>query len=281
MPIIIYGYTPSFALAVFAAAFFSISLAVHCWQVFRHRTWYFVTVPVALLFEIVGYVSRSLSARVDPYNLIFFVLNYFFIVTAPVFLSAGIYAVLSVLLGRLGGEPRAYCPLPPRAILAVFITSDVIATVLQITGAALIGSREAQREDPDIGNHILLGGLAWQVLSMAVYCVLLGTILWRARDPLFARHDGKGRGRGWGLFVATFVVATLMVYLRTCFRLAENAEGIGGYLSTHEVFFATLEFAPVALAALLFNLWHPGRCMPSREALKAPPRGPSETGSEE
>lgn len=52
-----------------------------------------------------------------------------------------------------------------------------------------------------------------------------------------------------------------MIYLRTCFRLAETAEGLGGHLYSNEIFFACLEFAPVALAVLLFAIWHPGRCV--------------------
>jgi hypothetical protein len=78
VPVIIYGYTPSFALAVFATVFFTLSLIIHVWQVLRYRCWYFITVPVGLVFEIVGYINRILSARVDPYNLIYFVLKYEF-----------------------------------------------------------------------------------------------------------------------------------------------------------------------------------------------------------
>lgn len=57
------------------------------------------------------------------------------------------------------------------------------------------------------------------------------------------------------------VTATLCVYLRTCFRLAETAQGVKKYLFTHEAFFAGLEFAPIAGAVVLFNGWHPGRCL--------------------
>jgi len=55
------------------------------------------------------------------------------------------------------------------------------------------------------------------------------------------------------------VSATVLVYLRTCFRLAEVAQGVKAYLFTHEDFFACLEFAPIAGAMVLFNLFHPGR----------------------
>ncbi|KAK1756665.1 RTA1 like protein-domain-containing protein [Echria macrotheca] len=252
-PVIIYGYTPSFALALLADIIFLLFFVVHSWQVVRHRSWYFVTFSVGLLFEIVGYIARTMSAKVNPYNLIYFILQYFFIVTAPVFLAAGIYAVLSALIHRLG---REYSILPPRTILWIFVTSDVIATITQITGAALIGVRQKKREDPTTANNILLGGLAYQVFAIGIFIILTGAFVFRAR--------AKIAKAGLTAFVAAFSAATLLIYLRTCFRLAETAEGLGGHLSTKEVFFGVLEFAPVVLAVLLLTIWHPGRCVGSR-----------------
>lgn len=206
-----------------------------------------------MVFEIVGYVARSLSAKVSPYNLIYFILQYFFIVTAPVFLAAGIYTILSALISRLG---RQYSFLPPKFILWFFITSDVIATLTQITGAALIGVSQTKRKDPTTANNILLGGLAYQVLSMGVFVFMTATFLFRARRAISSV--------GLTAFSLVFAIAAVLIYLRTCFRLAETAEGLGGALLRNETFFACLEFAPVALAVLLYAIWHPGRCLGSR-----------------
>ncbi|KAH7152052.1 RTA1 like protein-domain-containing protein [Dactylonectria estremocensis] len=254
-PVIIYGYTPLFSLAVFAVVWFFIFFVVHLFQTIRYRSWYFVTFPIGLLFEIVGYVARTLSAKKDPYNLLYFILNYFFIVTPPVFLAAGIYTILSALIPRLG---RHYSLLPPKAILWFFITSDVIATIAQIAGAALIGVQQSNRADPTFANNILLGGLAYQVFSLGVFVILTGIFLFRAR------HEIKSHGKGQVGFAIAFAVATLLIYLRTCFRLAETAQGLGGALSSNEIYFACLEFAPVAGAVLLFAVWHPGRCVGRR-----------------
>ncbi|KAK7215131.1 hypothetical protein V2G26_003134 [Clonostachys chloroleuca] len=252
-PVIIYGYTPKLSIALFAAVWFLLLFIVHLAQCIRHRSWWFITFPVGLVFEIVGYVARSLSAKVSPYNLIYFILQYFFIVTAPVFLAAGIYTILSALISRLG---RQYSFLPPKFILWFFITSDVIATLTQITGAALIGVSQTKRKDPTTANNILLGGLAYQVLSMGVFVFMTATFLFRARRAISSV--------GLTAFSLVFAIAAVLIYLRTCFRLAETAEGLGGALLRNETFFACLEFAPVALAVLLYAIWHPGRCLGSR-----------------
>ncbi|OAQ65060.1 RTA1 like protein [Pochonia chlamydosporia 170] len=250
VPIIIYGFTPSFALALFAAIWFTAFFLIHTIQLTIHRTWYFSSFTIGLLFEITGYIARSLSAKLDPYHLIYFVLNYFFIVTAPVFLAAGIYTILSVLISRLGTK---YTPLSSKFILWFFITSDAVATITQVAGASLIGSKTSKHEDPTTANNILVGGLAYQVFSMSVFVLVGGSFLWRARRVL-RRKKLVG-------FAVVFCTATLLVYLRTVFRLAETAEGLFGSLQTHEVYFAVLEFAPVAAAVGLFAGWHPGRCL--------------------
>jgi len=247
------SYTPSFALAVFATVLFLLSFLVHTYQIWRYRSWYFTTVPVALTLEVVGYIFRSLSAHVDPYRLMFFILQYFFIVTAPVLLSAGIYTILSVMINRVG---RRYSPLPPRWILGIFISCDIVATVVQVTGAALVGSRYSNNEDPTSANNILLGGLAFQVFTFLVFIALTTLFLYRSLRDKVVAQEMKMK-----VFIAAFLLATLLVYLRTCFRLAETSQGLEENLSTHEVYFACLEFAPIAGAALLFNIWHPGRCL--------------------
>ncbi|KAK2030064.1 RTA1 like protein [Colletotrichum zoysiae] len=237
--VIIYGYTPSFVLAVIADVFFLILLFFHIWQVVHYHSWYFVTVPIDILFEIVGYIARSLSAKVDPYNLIYFILNYFFIVNAPVFLVAGIYTILSALIHRLG---RQFSPVPPKVVLWFFITSDAIATIAQISGAALIGVKQSRREDPTTANNILLGGLAYQVFSIGGFVITTSIFLYKARHAINEQRPMT--------FVTAFAAAIILI-----------SEGLAGKLSSNEIYFGALEFAPVVLAVILLSIWHPGRCV--------------------
>ncbi|KAL9115179.1 MAG: hypothetical protein Q9227_000973 [Pyrenula ochraceoflavens] len=201
--------------------------------------------------EIVGYIARSLAATKDPYNLIYFILQYFFIVVAPVFFSASIYTILSFLINAVGGEAS---PLPPKAILWIFILCDIIATGAQVGGAANIGVAESHRKDPTTANNVLLGGLAFQCFDFAIFLSLLGLFIYRARDKVLMAD-------GWK-FICALVSASLLVYLRTAFRLAETAEGLNGFLTTHEVFFGCLEFAPVVVAVWIFAAFHPGKWIP-------------------
>ena len=135
----------------------------------RYSTWFFSTVLVGTLMEIVGYVFRILASKLNPYAVSYFVGQYFCIVVAPVFYSASIYTLLSVMINCVGHE---YAPVRPKFILWTFIVCDVIATVVQVTGAGLIGSAYSSGKDPNGPNHILLGGLAFQVFTYAIFIIL-------------------------------------------------------------------------------------------------------------
>ncbi len=197
--------------------------------------------------EVVGYAFRLLSSRVDPYSVPNFVVQYFFIVIAPISISAAIYTILIIFIDR---TKREYAPLPPRLILWLFITSDIIATIIQVAGAALIGVSASSRKDPTTPNNILLAGLAFEVFSFFVFCVCLGVCLYRARKIVLSSLKA---------FTAAFCAAILLVYLRACFRLTEAAEGLTGALGTHEAYFGSLEFAPIVIAVFILAVWHPGK----------------------
>ena len=137
--------------------------------------------------------------------------------TAPVFLSAAIFAILSILISANG---RQYAPISPRLNLTTFTTYDVVVTIVRIIGAASIGVAESKQKDPATANNIFLAFLNHPRLT---------EFLCRARRVL-------RESVSWG-FVAAFVAAALLIYLRVCFGLAETAEGLLSNLSTHEVYF--------------------------------------------
>ncbi|PIA95143.1 hypotheticalsprotein [Cercospora beticola] len=249
--IIIYGYTPALAVGVLGVVLFFIAAVAHLYLLIRHRTWYFTPMLVGTIMEIVGYTFRLLSSQQNPYSVPYFVIQYFFIVVAPVLFSAAIYTIVSVMINIYG---REFAPLPPKAVLGIFITCDIVATIVQVAGAALVGVAYSNQKDPTTPNNILLAGLAFQVFSFAVFLVILTWTLVKARKSPERINAG---------FVVGLVMATLAVYLRTVFRLAETAEGLMATLSTHEVYFGCLEFAPIVVAVFIFTYWHPGRWLKS------------------
>lgn len=127
---------------------------------------------------------------------------------------------------------------------------------MQIAGAALVGVAYSNGKDPTTPNNILLAGLAFQVFSFFLFIVVFAAFLWRARSVI---------SRNFKIFAAATFIATLAVYLRTVFRLAETAEGLLQNLSTHEVYFGCLEFLPIVVAVYIFLWYHPGKWLGSKK----------------
>lgn len=254
------SYTPSRFLAILGIILYALCLLPHAIRLFLHRTWAFSTLTlITCAFEIIGYVFRLRSTAPpigDPYSVINFVVQYFFIVVAPVFFSAAIYTTLTSMISALG-DNRMRLWRGRKWIVAVFVSCDVVATIVQVAGAALIGVAESNRKSPTTANNILLAGLAFQVFTFLIFISLLGSFIYSARKGAVSRGES-----GMMQFTLAVVVATLLIYLRTIFRLAETAEGVGGYASRQEGLFGGLEFAPVVLAVGLLGWWHPGKFVP-------------------
>lgn len=259
--IIIYGYTPALALAVVGAVTFGLSTLFHLAQMLRYRTWYFSIIIVGAAMEVVGYIFRACSSQIDPYSIIYFVVQYFFIVCAPVFFSAAIYVVLVRFINKAG---RQYAPLPPKVIIIVFVVLDVVTTGIQVAGAALIGTAESNGKDSSTANNILLAGLAIQVFSFAVFFAILCACIWRVWHQK-SSNAWVGSSQAQLLMLA-LVTTSILIELRTIFRLIETAQGVFGYLSSHEVFFGCLEYLPVVLAVTTWNFLHPGYLAPKDKA---------------
>ena len=180
--------------------------------------------------------------------------------------------MLSRFIDKAG---RQYAPLPPKVIIIVFVVLDVVTTAIQIAGAALIGKAESDGKDSTTPNNILLAGLAIQVFSFAVFLVLLCACTWRVwqqKDMTTWARSSRAQ-----LLLLALVVTSILIELRTVFRLIETAQGVFGYLSSHEVFFGCLEYLPVVLAVTTWNFLHPGILAPKDDARALAGRGMNST----
>ncbi|KAK4906162.1 hypothetical protein LTR49_024648 [Elasticomyces elasticus] len=213
----------------------------------RYKAWYFSTVAIGTGMETVGFVFRILSSKQDPYSVPWFVVEYFFNVVAPVFFSAAIYAVVSVLINIVG---RQCAPLPPKFILWFFITCDIIATITQVAVASLIGVAYSHKKDPTTPNHHFTRQPSFPGHFL---CSILGSAHNHAHQVQAEFRNGQQmlhRSSG----VCDF---------------DDTAKGLMNSLSTHEVYFGCLEFAPIVLAVYTLIWYHPGKWLPNASQHKS------------
>lgn len=131
----------------------------------------------------------------------------------------------------------------------------------------------------------MLAGLSFQVFSLLLFsvaCIEFGLRVYcfgRAPGHPYAsqvRRDGNNSPSSittgaplhtslpqTGLFRAFLIglsVATLTIFIRSCFRVAELSSGFHGSLANNEVSFMILEGAMVVTACLVLTILHPGVC---------------------
>ncbi|GAA5987675.1 hypothetical protein JCM10908_007167 [Rhodotorula pacifica] len=266
-PISIFGYIPNRTFAIVALITFCVAVLVHSFYLVRFRgtRTFQALIAFGALCEVVGYAAR-LTASKNPFIVVKFVIQYFFIVVAPVFFQAAFYIALAGALKRLDRGGRALLGFNPKILVAVMITADVITTIVQIAGAALIGVAESTTyrdgQSSTItsaqANDILLAGLSLQTASFLAFLSLLAVCIVRSRKAQLSSRLPRR-------FTTVLFVASLLVFLRTTFRLAETAEGVFSYASRTEPLFAGLEYLPVILAVLLFAAFPLYKLLPPKQ----------------
>ena len=247
-----YGYKPSLAAgAVFCVLFFVLFIG-HIFRAFQFRKWTSYVLATGALVEFLGWAGRTWSSQC-PYNQSAFLMQITTLVIAPVFFAAACYLVLGQLIMRHGAQ---YSLLRPRLYLWIFCTGDVIALLVQAAGAG-IASHEFNelKGDTTRGTHIVLGGLAFQLLSMSAFIICFAVYLFRSH--------GSPTPRAETLVVFATITSIVVIYIRCVYRTAQLAQGWTGYLSRHEGFFVGLDAAMMVIAVAVYNIFDPASLLQS------------------
>jgi hypothetical protein len=126
-----------------------------------------------------------------------------------------------------------------------------------------------QGHNPAAGNHIMLAGLASQVFTLLISILLsldfarktLRQVETVGKDKALnltnqeLRQSTRFRG-----FLIALSFATLCIFTRSVYCVAELSEGWTGYLMSVQKYFIGLEGAIVAAGVLALNAFHPGFC---------------------
>lgn len=121
---------------------------------------------------------------------------------------------------------------------------------------------------PDVGDHIMVAGLSFQVATLFVFqllCLDFGVkTLKRMRvmgeEAFDERHKALRGSAKFRLFLVALGLATLCIFIRSVYRVAELSEGWQGALIKNQHLFIGFEGAMVIVAVLVLNIFHPGYC---------------------
>jgi len=263
-----YHYIPSLPLGVFFVVLFVISTAVHFGQAmnYRLRFMYFSAV-IAGLLEIAGWAAR-LDSHFNLKSLPLYVLQIIMTSNAPTLLIASYFMILAEIIRRLG---PCYSRLQPKMYSLIFLGVDVIALSIQGVGgalAAIAAGSTSPTANPNLGAHIMLGGIVFQLVSIICYMFLATEFIYRVvtRKQFNRTHNEPTSGnytldKNMKMMLGALALGTLMLFIRSIYRTVELAGGWTGTVITTQIYFIVFDGIPVALAILAMNVFHPGRLL--------------------
>ncbi|KAF3389260.1 Sphingoid long-chain base transporter RSB1 [Penicillium rolfsii] len=264
------SYLPNLAGNSFYVAVFASLIPVQLLLGFYTRTWGFV-VPIicGLILEVLGYVAR-IKMRANPFIDRWFTMYMVCLTIAPAFISAAIYLSLARIIGVYTTSASR---IKQRTYSLIFVAFDVVSLLLQAAGGAITTSNDASTVQT--GINIMIAGLASQVASLTLYlavCVDFGWRIYRSQSRGIYRYRSTLQGRErkerltlssqfarlraskmWAAFLICQGLATICIYIRSIFRVAELSGGFNGYLANNEITFMVLEGAMISIAAIALS----------------------------
>ncbi|RFU33095.1 hypothetical protein B7463_g3231, partial [Scytalidium lignicola] len=279
-------YIPTlFGNALYAGVFGALLISQAGLLVY-YRTWtYSIAMLCGCILEVIGYVSR-IFMHFNVWESNPFLIYLITLTVGPVFYSAAIYVTLSRIIVHYGVENSRFAT---KTISITFMTSDFVSLVLQAVGGALADTASTQT-DQDLGVHIMVAGLGFQVFSICVFITVatdFGLRVWKhvkinkrlseagGQNSRHESENGLIREFGVGqshmkselsfkLFLISLSLATFFILVRSAFRVAELVNGFSGSLANDEVTLMILEGAMISLATILLTVFHPGHAFKGR-----------------
>lgn len=265
-----FEYRPSIAANATFVALFGISLIsfIVTFAVTRRAKGFTFAFTAGVILEVLGYAGRLMSSQ-NRWSQDGFMMQICCLTIAPAFLAGGVYLCLRRIVAAFGAENSR---LKPEMYTRFFIPCDVISLILQAAGGAMasISSQNAEGGYDRTGDHIMMAGLAFQVFTLLVFMICsvdFGLNVWRRHkrlgDAAFDQSEAVRAVRGSFLFkgcVGALAVATVCIFWRSVFRVAELSEGWSGPLMARQDLFIGFEGVMIVVACFVLNVFHPSVC---------------------
>ncbi|EED20880.1 sphingoid long-chain base transporter, putative [Talaromyces stipitatus ATCC 10500] len=284
-------YLPNLGGNAFFVAVFALFIPIQIYLGVRTRTWgYMVGMVCGLILEVLGYIGR-IKMRDNPFIDRWFEMYIISLTIAPAFLSAAIYLSLARIVSVYSIELTR---IKQRGYTLIFVTCDIFSLLLQAAGGAITTSND--NSTVQAGINIMIAGLSTQVASLTLYlgiCLDFAFRVYRLNSQKQSGHmfrlvgkrhssalsndeeheDDHGHAatglnpdfaslrtsRKWHIFLVCQGLATICIYIRCIFRVAELSGGFNGHLANDEVTFMVLEGAMITIATAALSFWgHPG-----------------------
>jgi RTA1 like protein len=198
--------------------------------------------------EVIGYIGRVFAVnQTDALGP--FVIQATFILLPPAFFAASIYMILARIIRAVDGDHLSF--INPRILTRIFVFGDLASIGVQGTTAGFSEHENLKT----IATVLVLIGLAIQLISFALFGACAIIFHKRIRRNPTARSHRVGSKWLRGLYMLYAV--SVLIIIRSVFRVVEYAFGTDGYPMAHEWTLFVFDSAPMTLVTVIFFSLYP------------------------
>jgi RTA1 like protein len=174
----IYGDYFTQGACIFFVAAYSILIIAQAYFGWRPKSWGFVScLAVGAILEFMGYVGRTVLSS-NPWNFGAFVIQNLMLVLGPTVVAAAISVTFKHLVIWYGSR---WSLIRPKLYPWIFVGTDVVSLLIQMAGGG-VAAMATGDTDPammNLGNNLMLAGVAFQLVNMIFCGGLILTYAWR------------------------------------------------------------------------------------------------------
>ncbi|KAH7369989.1 RTA1 like protein-domain-containing protein [Rhexocercosporidium sp. MPI-PUGE-AT-0058] len=247
-----YRYDPSLVAAIIFIVCFLLTTFFHSYQLVRTRTWYFIPLCIGGFFEWIGYIGRALSSQESPnWSLGPYIMQTLLLLIAPALFAASIYMELARVIELVDGESHAV--IKRRWLTKLFVCGDVLSFTLQMAGGGIMSSGTLSAVK--IGEKIVIVGLFVQIVFFGFFVFV--ALLFNVRMHKVPTEKAHENHNVWRKHLYTLYVASLLIMIRSIFRVVEYIQGNDGYFLRYEYYLYIFDAVLMLAVMVVFNFVHP------------------------
>ncbi|KAK1150027.1 hypothetical protein N8T08_003585 [Aspergillus melleus] len=244
-----YEYYPSMAAAVIFILLFIVVNLLHTYHLIRTRTWFFIPLVLGGWFEFLGYIGRAMSAKQSPdWTLGPYVMQSTLLLIAPALFAASIYMELGRIIYLVKGQ--ALSIIRVNWMTKIFVAGDVLSFLMQASGAGIM-----VKGSQDTGKGVVLGGLFVQIIFFGFF--LISAIVFQRRIGSRPTPESVDVYIPWRKHLFALHASSVLILIRSIFRVAEYAGDTDGVLMSSEAFIYIFDGLLMFLVMLIFVVVHP------------------------
>ncbi|KAK5798256.1 hypothetical protein VI817_004547 [Penicillium citrinum] len=250
-----WAYVPSMPAAVVFMLIFLLITALHCWRMFKTKTWFCIAFTLGGLFEVIGYLGRCIAhnntTTMGPY-----VLTNAFVLLGPTLFAASIYMALGRIIRRVRGEHLSIIRVS--RLTKTFVWGDIISFAVQGNSTPLSVLGYAKW-----GKILVIVGLLIQLISFFIFW--LTAIIFSSRIHRKPTTESFQPHIPWKKSLHMLYAVSALILVRSIFRIIEYTLGNDGYPLTHEWTLYIFDSVPMAIVMVVFFIWYPSQINPTSD----------------